>query len=261
MNISFFTNEHYVHIITVKGIINMDDKDTENFHSKIISLEQQELVTRTFRRLDPKRQEEIIAAILDEVTEKGSANVNIRDVATCSHSSIGSIYQYFTNREGLMGFVNEYVNLSIKAMFNSSQPYLNQMSLREGLKMYVTEGIKLSRAKISIVRFAGQAAYQGDPELRDRLVKPIAAEFRQTIECMLEAARERNEIRADVDLMSAARSINGLLIVLIDSQILPYLNHYFQISDDVMPFEEVLDSTIDMILMGIENPQSVKPVS
>lgn len=239
----------------------MEDTGTGNFHSTIISLEQQELVTRTFRRLDPARQEEIIAAILNEVTEKGPANVNIRDVATRSHASIGSIYQYFTNREGLMGFVNEYVNLSIKAMFNQSQPYLNQMPLRDGLKIYVTEGIKLSRAQISIMRFAGQAAYQGDPELRDQLVKPMATEFRLTIERMLEAARERKEIRADIDVQATARVVNGLLIVLIDSQILPHLNHYFQVNDDSMPFERVLDSTIAMILTGIENTQTSQPVS
>jgi AcrR family transcriptional regulator len=238
----------------------MNDNGAVNFHSQIISLEQQELVTRTFRRLDPDRQQEIIAAVLNEVTEKGPANVNIRDVATRSHASVGSIYQYFTNRDGLMEFVYEFVSLSIKAMFNLSQPFLNQMPLREGLKMYVTEGIRLSRAQISIMRFAGQAAYQGDPELRDKLVKPMATEFRLTIERMLEAARKRNEIRAGVDIKATARAINGLLIVLIDSQILPYLNHYFQVSDDGMPFERVLDSTVEMILMGIGNPVSDKPV-
>jgi hypothetical protein len=145
-------------------------------------------------------------------------------------------------------------------MLNQSQPFLNQMPLREGLKMYVTEGIKLSRAQISIMRFAGQAAYQGDPELRDKLVKPMALVFRQTIECMLEAAQERNEIRADVDVKTTARAINGLLIVLIDSQIMPYLNHYFQVSDDVLSFESVLDSTLNMILLGIADPQSDSPV-
>ena len=50
-------------------------------HISILELEQQGLVTRTFRRLDPERQQAILLAILDEAAEKGPSAANIKEVA------------------------------------------------------------------------------------------------------------------------------------------------------------------------------------
>jgi AcrR family transcriptional regulator len=257
MNYLFFTNEQFVHIINTKESPMMDEKDSFDFQTEILEMERHGEVTRTFRRLDPERQQEVIAAVLAEVTEKGPTNLNVRDVAGRARASIGSIYQYFTSREGLLAFAATFVARAINALFSFSQPYLNQMPLREGLKQYVTEGIRMSRAQISVMRFAGRAAYQGDVELRDTLVVPVAAEMRRTIEGMLLAAQQRGEIRSDVDIQANARVVNGLFITLIDSEILPYLNYYFQVSDENMPFERVLNAAVDLMLRGMgETPGS-----
>ncbi|MCE1252871.1 MAG: TetR/AcrR family transcriptional regulator [Anaerolineae bacterium] len=229
----------------------MDAQEYNDLAGDILELERQGLVTRTFRRLDPDRQQEVIKAVLDEISAKGSNNINIRDIAARASASIGSIYQYFTSREKLLDFAMSFTARAINALFKLSQPYLNHMPLRDGIKAYLLEGIKMSRGQLSIIRFSGRAAYQGDPELRDHLVIPVANEMRHTVETMLQAAQQRGEIRPDIDLQAAARVVNGLLIVLGDAQIYPYLNHYFQVSDENMPFERVLDSAASLICDGL----------
>lgn len=229
----------------------MQKQEIYDLTGEIVDMEREGLVTRTFRRLDPERQEEVIEAVLDEISAKGPANVNIRDVAARAQASIGSIYQYFTNREKLLAFAMSFATRAINALFKLSQPYLNQMPLREGIKAYLVEGIKMSQSQISIIRFAGRAAYQGDAELREQLVVPVATEMRHTVEAMLLAARERGEIRPDVDLEAAARVVNSLLITLGDSEIYPYLNNYFQVSDADMPFDRVLDAAAQLICDGL----------
>ncbi|MDP3450707.1 MAG: TetR/AcrR family transcriptional regulator, partial [Anaerolineaceae bacterium] len=74
-------------------------------------------ITRTFRRLDPDKQQSIILAILDEAAENGPADVNIKQVASRSNVAVGSLYQYFGCRENLLEFTLELVVSQTIALF------------------------------------------------------------------------------------------------------------------------------------------------
>ena len=65
------------------------------------------------------------------------------------------------------------------------------------------------------------------------------------------ATDEREEIRLDVDIKAATRIVNALTIGIGDSQLLPYLNIYLQVSDESMPAERVLNALSEFILRGI----------
>jgi hypothetical protein len=93
----------------------------------------------------------------------------------------------------------------------------------------------------------------GDPELDDRLVRPVADILRQMVVDMLAQAAERGEIREDVDVEATARIVHALTIAVGDSQLLPYLNTYLQVTDeegDVSP-ERALEALTGLILEGI----------
>ena len=75
---------------------------TTDIFPLILQAEQKGLVTRTFRRLDPGQQQKIILAILDEAAEKGPQDLNIKKVASRAEVSVGSLYQYFGNRDRLL---------------------------------------------------------------------------------------------------------------------------------------------------------------
>ena len=85
----------------------MDISNWTQIHTHILQLEQDGLVTRTFRRLDPERQQVILNAILEEAVARGPAAINIKEVARRAEVSIGSLYQYFENRAGLLAFAVE----------------------------------------------------------------------------------------------------------------------------------------------------------
>ena len=55
--------------------------DWSEIQSYIPKLEQEGFVTRTFRRLDPERQQAILTGILDEAVERGPTAINIKQVA------------------------------------------------------------------------------------------------------------------------------------------------------------------------------------
>lgn len=229
----------------------MDYADWTNFQSYIQQLEQEGRVRRTFLRLDPARQKTVINAILEEATEKGPASLNIKEIARRAEVSVGSLYQYFPNRDGLLDFAVELTVRYVTDMFELSRPYLEAMPLREALSAYLSVGLEWGKTEAGLVRFFGRAAYQGDPVLAERLVRPVAEAMRKITFAMLEEAVKRDEIRPEVDVEAASRLVNGLMIVVGDSQMLPYLNTYFQITDEKVTPEHILDTLVPFILKAL----------
>jgi len=220
-------------------------------HTHIFELEQEGLVTRTFRRLDPDRQQTVLAAILEEAVERGPESLNIKRVAERAGVSVGSLYQYFNSRDGLVNFAVELSGRYLIDEFNRYRPLLVSMPLREGLSAYLTGGIEWSQMQMGLVQFFLRAAYGGDPIIGERLVRPIGALLREIVREMLVEAQRRGEIRQDLDLDTAARIINTLLIAVGDSLLLPYLDTYYQLTNGEMPLDQLLDTLLDLILRGI----------
>ena len=229
----------------------MNMSEWAQIHTHIFELEQEGLVTRTFRRLDPERQQAVLAAILDEAVERGPASLNIKLVAQRAGVSVGSLYQYFQNRDGLMNFGVELCARYLVDQFNGYRPLLVSMPLREGLAAYLTGGIEWSRMQVGLVQFFLRGAYQGDPDIAERLVRPVGSALRKTVHDMLAQAQRRGEVRQDLDLDTAARIINTLMIAVGDSLLLPYLDTYYQLSDAGTSLEHLTDTALDLIFSGI----------
>ncbi|MEW5959299.1 MAG: TetR/AcrR family transcriptional regulator [Chloroflexota bacterium] len=221
-----------------------------HIQTHILEFEEKGLVTRTFRRLDPDRQQIIIAAILSEAIEKGPADLNIKQVAERAGVSVGSLYTYFGNRDGLMNFAIALCIGYLTDAFETFRPMLAALPLTEALTAYLGGGIEWSRTWMGLIQFFARAAYRGDAELGERVVRPIADAMRRTVQDILQAAIERGELRPDIDLEAATRLVHGLTIVVGDSQLLPYLNTYFQTTADTVAFERVLKAMISLIEEG-----------
>jgi AcrR family transcriptional regulator len=225
--------------------------DWFNFQGYIRHLEEDGRVTRTFWRLEPARQQAVINAILEEAAEKGPGLLNIKEIARRADVAVGSLYQYFPNRDGLVDFAVDLCARYMTDMFDMSRPYLKEMPLMEALKAYLTVGLEWSQTETGLVRFFGRAAYQGDPDMAERLVRPVAEAMRRIVYEMLEEAIRRGEIRPDVDLETASRLVNGLMIVVGDSQCFPTLNTYFQITDDKVSQEHILEALVSFVLKAL----------
>jgi len=181
-------------------------------------------------------------AILDEAVEKGPASLNIKEIARRAGVSVGSLYQYFPDREGLLDFAIELCTRSTIAMFQEYKPIMAAMPLNEAMNAYLMGGLEWGQTAMGLVRFFGRAAYQGDPDLAERVVRPIATVMRATMQEILTQAQARGEIRRGLDIEVITRIMNALMIVIGDSQLLPYLNTYFQVSDESVPFERVANA-------------------
>ncbi|HAE57988.1 MAG TPA: hypothetical protein DCG54_00355 [Anaerolineae bacterium] len=135
--------------------------------------------------------------------------------------------------------------------FDQFRPMLAALPLRDAFYYYLTGGVEWSQTLMGLIQFFGRAAYQGDPVLAEKVVRPVANAMRETMREILLAAQARGELRPDLDLEAAARAINAWMIALGDSQLLPYLNTYFQVSDETIPFDRTLSTAIDILVRGL----------
>ncbi|MGD8397439.1 MAG: TetR/AcrR family transcriptional regulator [Anaerolineae bacterium] len=229
----------------------MELSDWAQVHVHILQLEEDGVVTRTFRRLDPERQQVILLAILDEAAEEGPAAFNVKMVATRAAVSVGSLYTYFPDREAMLAFAVELCVRFVTDAFCEFRPFLLAMPLRDALGAYLVGGLEWSRLYQGLLRLFARAAYHGDPELADSLVRPVATVLREMVRDMLAAAAGRGELRPGVDLEAAARLVHALTIAAGDSQLLPYLNIYFQVTDDDVLPGQAFEAAVDLILHGI----------
>ena len=229
----------------------LESADWAQIHTYIFHLEQEGLVTRTFRRLDPERQQAILNAIIDESIEKGPADLNIKQVAERAGVSVGSLYTYFANREGMLAFAVQVCVRFVTDSFSDYRPYLAALPLHQALEAYLIGGVEWSQMHNGLLRLFARAAYQGDSELSETLVRPIADLLRDMVGEMLAQAAERGEIRDDVDLEAVTRLIHALTVVAGDSQLLPYLNTYFQVIGADVPPERMLQALTSLVLHGI----------
>jgi TetR/AcrR family transcriptional regulator len=227
------------------------NSSADDFELILPDLEKEDSVTRTFRRLDPERRRAVLDALFEEAAEKGPARLNIKQVAERSGASIGSLYQYFGSRENLIRFFVRIAVDSMVSMLRLGAAYYKGMPVRQALRSYLIDGIRISRSQKSITKFLTVSAYQGDEQIGESVVKPIAVVMREVVREMLSDGINRGEIRPDIDLEAAARTVNALLIALGDSQITPYLNTYFQVSDKDVAFERTLEAGLDLIERGL----------
>jgi AcrR family transcriptional regulator len=229
----------------------MNETDWLTFQPYIFQLEKEGIVTSTFRRLDPGRQQVVFNAIMEEANAKGPASLNIKEIARRAGVSVGSLYQYFPNRDGLLDFAVELCTRSTVAMFQEYTPMMAAMPLRDALQAYLLGGLEWGQTAMGLVRFFGRAAYQGDPDLAERVVRPIATIMREAMQAILTQAQTRGEIRPDVDIEATTRVVNALMIAIGDSQLLPYLNNYFQVTDKNIRLERISEALLDLIQHGI----------
>jgi AcrR family transcriptional regulator len=227
------------------------DIDWSVIQPHILDMEQRGLVTRTFRRLDPDRQQAVLAAILEEAIARGPTAINITQVAARAQVSVGSLYQYFGNRAGLLAFVVELVTQLTTDFIRAVSPYLQSLPVREALTAYLQGSLEWSQTQPAFVQFYTRAAYHGDSELSENVVRPIATVLRQSVHDILARAEQRGELRPGLDLEAAARVIYALTMFIVDPILLPYLNIYLQVTDADMSPERVIAAAVELILKGI----------
>lgn len=216
-------------------------------------VEAKELVTPTFLRLDEERRDKVIEALLAESSRTGPERINIKDVAKSSRVPIGSLYQYFGDREHLARFATLLVMRKLSVEFEGYLPYLEALPLREALSLYLKGGVEWGVQEAASFHAFLAAAYGGssDDWYLESLVRPLALSFQAFMRRLVAAAGARGELKEGIDIDTAADLANVLIIAVGDSRLIPALDEYYRLYGEGASLEARVEEAVDFICRSI----------
>lgn len=218
---------------------------------QVALLEMAGTVTRAFRRLDPDRQRAVVGAVVAAAAAHGPAGVQVKEVAERSGVAVGSLYQYFPKRDGMVAAAIEVAVGYLSAVLTESAPYLRAMPLRDGLLAYLGTGVEWSAENADLLRLFARAAYAGDTPHAETVVRPVAEAMRKCLRALLEGAAERGELRPDVDLDAAVRFVHVVTAAVGDAQLVPHLDDYYLLFDADHTADAVVPQMVDLVVRAI----------
>jgi AcrR family transcriptional regulator len=242
-------------------------------HDFLTELEGRGLVTSTFVRLDEERRGLVLAAMLDESARSGPERLGIKEVARLAGIPVGSLYQYFGDRESLARFAALYLARKLSAELESCIPYLEAMPLRDALAAYLSYGIEWSVKEAASLRSFVAAAYRGAPLgspfeeesggsgedwYVESLIRPVSAAMQEVVRRAFAAAAARGELRDGLDVEAAARLANVLMIAVGDARMMPRLDEYYRLSEPGTTTEASVARTVDFICRSVLREEASK---
>jgi AcrR family transcriptional regulator len=235
-------------------------------HDLLVELEDRGLVTSTFVRLDDERRVQVLDAVLAESARSGPESINIKEVARRAGVPVGSLYQYFGDRDSLARFAALVLARGLSEELLSCIPYLEPLPLRDALTSYLSYGIEWSVKEAASLRSFVAAAYRGAPVgspfsdesaasgadwYVETLIRPVAAAMQEVVRRFFAAAAARGELGAGLDVEEAATLANVLMIAVGDARMMPRLDEYYRLSERGATTEAVVARTVDFICRSV----------
>ena len=168
-------------------------------------------VSPTFRQLDRRKQNRILSAATTEFARAGYSGTSINTIVDKLGISKGSIFNYFTDKHGLFMFVFEQALERVKAYLRRVRDESAADDLFTRLEKSILAGVEFVRSHPRIYRIYVRLLYDGDLPNRTALVKEIRVLSVEYLTEFLTVARERGEIRPDVDIKTAAFLLEAVL--------------------------------------------------
>lgn len=222
----------------------------------VLRLEEAGTVTRTFRRLDPQRQLAVVEALLTDAAEYGPDKLNVKRAAAAAGVAIGSLYQYFPDRQRMLTAAAELAAQLLTASLDSYVEAMGTLDLRTGLAVYLSAGTEWTQQHAGLLHFFARAAYAGMPEYSEIMVRPVAESMRAMLLALLSGAKRRGELREDLDLDDAVRLTHALTAIVADTALLAHLNDYLLLHDERHQPQQVHAATVDFLVRALAvNPE------
>lgn len=168
-------------------------------------------VSPTFRQLDRRKQNRILSAATTEFARAGYSGASINTIVEKLGISKGSIFNYFTDKHGLFMFVFEKALEQVKSYLRRVRDESAEDDLFTRLEKSILAGVNFVRSYPRIYRIYVRLLYDGDLPTRTLLLKEIRVLSIEYLTEFLTAARERGEIRPDIDIKAAAFLLEAVL--------------------------------------------------
>ena len=169
----------------------------------------------TFFNLPAEKRQKILDCAISEFAQHDYDSASISKIVTQAGIAKGSLYQYFADKRDLYHFLLELAAQKKAELLAKSAPVEPGMGLFERLGGLFQQMAQFQFLYPDLARIGQRAVYGQDPLPEDILAGATQA-TRAHFGALIEAGKQRGEVRAEVDASSAAFLLTAALAELND---------------------------------------------
>lgn len=166
--------------------------------------------TTTFFNLPEEKRQKLIECALDEFAARDYDSASISQIVARAGIAKGSLYQYFTDKRELYGYLLELAAAKKGEMMTAAQPPRPDMPVFETLRWLLDAMLSFELQYPKLAQLGFRAAYGKSPLPEEALQRgrQAAADY---FRVLIERGQRSGELRGDIDPPTAAWMLTAVL--------------------------------------------------
>ncbi len=189
----------------------------------------------TFENLPSEKRCRIIKVATEEFANNGFENTSIQQIAKKSNISVGSIYKYFSNKEGLFAYIVQEGLSTLEKTLLELAPSDEDILIKA--EKIIRTLLAFSKEKPEFVKLYCSLTTGGNSDFLNQISQRIEAVSASIYTQTIAIAQETGEVRKDVNPAFFAYLLDNVFMMLQFSTACPYYQERFFIYTGKQPTE------------------------
>lgn len=181
-------------------------------------------VSDRFQQLDRKKQQRIVSAALTEFARRGYQAASINAIVDKVGIAKGSIFNYFSDKQGLFGFVFTQALAMVKNHLRKVRAASEGDEVFTRIEKSLLAGVDFIRAHPRIYNLYLRVQYESGLPGRVEMLKAIRRNSLHFLTELLAEGKNRGELAPDLDLDAAAFMVDALLERFVQAHGVPWID-------------------------------------
>ncbi|HWT75308.1 MAG TPA: TetR/AcrR family transcriptional regulator [Mobilitalea sp.] len=216
-------------------------------------------MTERFNRIPEEKRNRILDAAMTAFAANGYVNANTNIIAKEAGISVGSLFQYFENKEDLFRTTVTYGASVLKSTLENIM--LGEEDILNKVEKVIRTIQKHSRENGKMIRLYNEMSTQSNSRMMSEVIKELEGMTAGLYSSLIEKAQKELEARTDCDPRMFAFLLDNLFMMLQFSYACDYYRERFKlyVREDIFEQDEfVVEQTLRFIKGAFTN-RSDKP--
>ncbi len=213
-------------------------------------------MTELFGRIPEEKRNRIIEAAINEFAIFGYRNANTNKIAHNAGISVGSLFQYFENKEDLFLTTVKYIAAEMKAALELIMTEEEDIMVK--VEKLLRALMKHSRKNTNMLRLYQEMTTQSNSEIIGEIVTEIEALTANLYFELIQKAQQEQQVRSDCDPGMFAFLLDNIFMMLQFSYSSDYYSERFKLyaGDTILNQDEFVIEQLLKFIRAAFSPKS-----
>jgi TetR/AcrR family transcriptional regulator len=209
--------------------------------------------TDLFKNLNPDKQEKVFQAAVNEFASKGYRNASMNTVVKSAGISKGSLFQYFTSKQGLFDAVVTIATVRVTQYLRKVREDTADLPFFDRLERLIRAGFAFIDEHPLMARVYFHLLQSGEAPFGSERLAQLNRRGDEFLAELIRHGISRGELRPDTDPERVAFLVNALLATLLRAYYTEFLGAGLGLyRGDSGELDRWVKTSLDLICKGVE---------